>query len=423
MLGVATMIVVNSVMAGFADKMHDRLHGVLADVVVESFTLNGFYDWKEVMARIEQVAGKDMLAMAPTMECPGILHFRVNGEVLTRPVQLIGIIPEERARTGDFAEFLFDARAEPISPSFDVPEAYKEQTPAGQMLQESKFDPNNEFDKRMQEELKQEMDEQAPDRGVILGYALATYHRKGHEDIFIAPPGTTGRPALPPLRQDEVGGRLRDVHHHRLLQERHERVRLDPRLRAAGSPQQARFLYDFDRQVGAVNQIQIKVRPGVDIDKLSRRIQVVLDKMRPMFYQVQTWEQKQGPLLGAVAVEQSILNILLFFIIAVAGFGILAIFSMIVVEKTRDIGILKALGASTPGSAASSWATGCCWGPSAAASGWSAACCSSATSTRSSRPSAGRPAARSSTTRSTTSTRSRPSSSRSPWAGSWPVRS
>ena len=64
---------------------------------------------------------------------------------------------------------------------------------------------------------------------------------------------------------------------------------------------------------------------------------------------VSTWEQKQGPLLAAVAVEQSILNILLFFIIAVAGFGILAIFSMIVVEKTRDIGVLKALGASTAG--------------------------------------------------------------------------
>ena len=36
-------------------------------------------------------------------------------------------------------------------------------------------------------------------------------------------------------------------------------------------------------------------------------------------------------------------------IIAVAGFGILAIFTMIVVEKTRDIGILKALGASNWG--------------------------------------------------------------------------
>ena len=36
-------------------------------------------------------------------------------------------------------------------------------------------------------------------------------------------------------------------------------------------------------------------------------------------------------------------------IIAVAGFGILAIFFMIVVEKTRDIGILKSLGASGRG--------------------------------------------------------------------------
>jgi lipoprotein-releasing system permease protein len=115
------------------------------------------------------------------------------------------------------------------------------------------------------------------------------------------------------------------------------------------SLQKARFLYDFDRDVGAVNQIQIKVRSGVDLGDLARRIQTALDKMKPMFYQVQTWEQKQGPLLGAVAVEQSILNILLFFIIAVAGFGILAIFSMIVVEKTRDIGIMKALGASTAG--------------------------------------------------------------------------
>ena len=40
---------------------------------------------------------------------------------------------------------------------------------------------------------------------------------------------------------------------------------------------------------------------------------------------------------------------LLFLIIAVAGFGILAIFYMIVVEKTRDIGVMKALGAGSSG--------------------------------------------------------------------------
>jgi lipoprotein-releasing system permease protein len=84
------------------------------------------------------------------------------------------------------------------------------------------------------------------------------------------------------------------------------------------------------------------------LDELAATIQQAIDP-RKTFFLVSTWEQKQGPLLAAVSLEQGILNILLFLIIAVAGFGILAIFFMIVVEKTRDIGILKALGASTAG--------------------------------------------------------------------------
>ena len=55
-----------------------------------------------------------------------------------------------------------------------------------------------------------------------------------------------------------------------------------------------------------------------------------------------------------------------------AGFGILAIFSMIVVEKTRDIGVMKALGASTAGIRGIFLGYGCCWARSAAAWGWSA---------------------------------------------------
>ena len=39
MLGVATLIVVNSVMGGFSTKLRDRLHGLLSDVVIESHEL------------------------------------------------------------------------------------------------------------------------------------------------------------------------------------------------------------------------------------------------------------------------------------------------------------------------------------------------------------------------------------------------
>jgi lipoprotein-releasing system permease protein len=230
-----------------------------------------------------------------------------------------------------------------------VPEEYKEQTFAGQMLRDFEPDPNNEYDRLMQDELKKEMNEQAPDDGAILGYALATHHWPGHEDIFVAPPGAQVRLLFPRFlkTKSEAGAAsFTTVGYFKSGMSEYDSTHVYVPLEAM---QQARFLYDFDRKIGAVNQIQIKVQPGVDLDGLAQRIQAALNKMRPLYYQVRTWEQKQGPLLTAVAVEQSILNILLFFIIAVAGFGILAIFSMIVVEKTRDIGILKALGASTAG--------------------------------------------------------------------------
>src|SRR5262249_23018606 len=64
---------------------------------------------------------------------------------------------------------------------------------------------------------------------------------------------------------------------------------------------------------------------------------------------IATWEEHQVPLLAAIDVERGILNLLLFMIVGVAGFSILAIFTMIVSEKYRDIGILKSLGASSRG--------------------------------------------------------------------------
>ena len=53
MLGVATLIVVNSVMSGFSTKLRDRLHGILSDVVIEAHGMEGFADPQGKMARIQ----------------------------------------------------------------------------------------------------------------------------------------------------------------------------------------------------------------------------------------------------------------------------------------------------------------------------------------------------------------------------------
>ena len=92
--------------------------------------------------------------------------------------------------------------------------------------------------------------------------------------------------------------------------------------------------------------IQIKLQPGADAEQIRDALR---NDFPAQLYMVSTWRDKQGPLLAAVQMETAVLNVLLFMIIAVAGFGILAIFYMIVVEKTRDIGILKSLGASGQG--------------------------------------------------------------------------
>src|SRR5262249_19238871 len=105
-------------------------------------------------------------------------------------------------------------------------------------------------------------------------------------------------------------------------------------------------MYEPATKVKHVSAIQIKLKPGVDPDMVR---DVLRDNFRPELYGIYTWRDKQGAVLAAVQMERTLLNILLFFIIAVAGFGILAIFFMIVVEKTRDIGVLKSLGASSRG--------------------------------------------------------------------------
>lgn len=46
MLGVATMIVVNSVMSGFATEMRTRIRAIDADIVVETGSLDGEPNWR-----------------------------------------------------------------------------------------------------------------------------------------------------------------------------------------------------------------------------------------------------------------------------------------------------------------------------------------------------------------------------------------
>ena len=66
-------------------------------------------------------------------------------------------------------------------------------------------------------------------------------------------------------------------------------------------------------------------------------------------FEVFTWEDMRAGFLRAVNNEKVLLMLVLSFIVVLASFTILATLTLTVVEKTRDIGVVKALGGTTAG--------------------------------------------------------------------------
>src|SRR5262245_54583778 len=71
----------------------------------------------------------------------------------------------------------------------------------------------------------------------------------------------------------------------------------------------------------------------------------LLDQLGPA-YQISIWTEENSGILNALLVEKNVMFYLLFFIMIVAAFGIMNSQITFVVQKTREIGMLKALGAA-----------------------------------------------------------------------------
>jgi len=447
-LGVATMIVVNSVMSGFTTEMQDRIHGILSDLVIESPDLDGMPDAEYQMDRVRQVAGDQIEGMTPTVVVPAMLSFRCAGQWHTRQVHVIGIDETTQSQVSDFSHYLqhpdnrgpegmrfelrpggYDTRdhqagdkakvrpqmadagwihrrrvarlrefqerleqsgpervAPPDYPTEDAPlpppppdaslpadgeEARDEsleaiateedlRPPPGLLdstadadvpapsdnLADASDPMTDPFSAREQDE--NEFDPMVEQHsGAVLGMGLVSFRRHDGEDRFHLLPGDDVRLTFPtagvPPKPISDKFTIVDLYESKMSEYDSSFVFVPIR-----KLQQLRGMIDPATGIGNINSIQIKVKPGVDPAEVRDRL-LASGAFPAQLYVVQTWRDKQGPLLAAVEMETAILNVLLFLIIAVAGFGILAIFLMIVVEKTRDIGIMKSLGASRRG--------------------------------------------------------------------------
>ena len=421
MLGVATMIVVNAVMAGFSHEMQTRIHGILSDIVFESHSLSGFQDPKWHMEEIRRAGGGDIEGMTPTVAVPAMLSFQVRGQWLTRQVMFIGIDETTHSLVSDFGSYLqhpdnrrqlsfalrdggydtFDSQAEgkagengPTRPAMEAAGwPHRRMRVAREKLWRDKMgargdaagQPVRPIDQQVDAVLAattadsstpaegstgdgstpakdtaarsdpfraarpEEGDTMDPAKeqftGIVPGIGLASFRDSDGVDRFLVLPGDDVKITFPtagtPPKAVSDTFTIVDFYESKMSEYDSNFVFVP-----IAALQRMRGMVDPQTGVPSVNSIQIKLKPGADLN-------VVRDRLRKAFpaemYAVSTWRDKQGPLLSAVDMEMAVLNILLFLIIAVAGFGILAIFFMIVVEKTRDIGILKSLGAGSTG--------------------------------------------------------------------------
>ena len=78
----------------------------------------------------------------------------------------------------------------------------------------------------------------------------------------------------------------------------------------------------------------------------AERVAIALQRALGSDYRISTWMEENAQIFGALSSEKDMMFYLLFFIMIVAAFGITNSQITFVVHKTREIGLLKALGAS-----------------------------------------------------------------------------
>jgi lipoprotein-releasing system permease protein len=398
MLGVATMIVVNAVMEGFTHEMQDRIHGILSDLVFESVSLDGFPDADRRMAEINKVAGKYVSGMSPTVHIPAMLGFPIGNSYYTKQITMIGVDEKTYATVSDFGQFLqhpanrkqldfdlkeggydtIDHQATDLSKVLPrvqmkssgwphrrqmakyfshiaVPEASQNEDPFRRGMSNNKAanDAASQIGGSAATVGTDFNPEKEQHTGCVIGIGLCGYRAQDGSDNFLALPGddvqiTYPTAAKPPKVQSDPFT-IVDFYESKMNEYDSSFVFVPIR-----KLQEIRGMVDPQSKIANCNAIQIRLKDGADLDMVRDLLRNAKDRaghpiFPPQVFKISSWRDKEGALLAAVQMETAVLNVLLFMIIAVAGFGILAIFFMIVFEKTRDIGILKSLGATGRG--------------------------------------------------------------------------
>ncbi len=290
-LGVMALIVVIAVMTGFGQNLRDKILGTNSPIVVTQLISGGMEDYESVLEKIKTVPRvKDA---APFILKQVMLTFRQRSS----GVVVRGVDPEREANISDLQKNLTEGKLvyldhAPPSPSQD--------------------------------------DSGIQRKGIILGKELARSLGAYTGDVLaMMSPSVRMTPLgiIPKIKMVEVVGIFES-----------KMYEYDSNL-AFISLSSAQSLFGMKNRVSG---IEIKVD---DIDAAGHIAAVIQKKLGAPYF-ARGWMQMNKNLFSALKLEKITMFIILILIILVAAFNIISTLFMVVMDKAKDIAILKSMGAT-----------------------------------------------------------------------------
>jgi lipoprotein-releasing system permease protein len=352
-LGVGPLVVTMAIMDGFLKEVRQACRGALSDVIIDS-DVTGFPYYDQFIDEVRKQA--NVAAATPVVQLLGLARIKPDPETLyegtvTRGCMIYGVRPEELAEVSKFSEYLQRQRGVK-APTFDVPEAASERA------------------RRLYGEVRP---------ACIPGIELVSYQpprapgsnlaEEGPPSEILTAPGsrillTTFPIGASGTLETSIGGAVTPRTKSYTVVDYYKSKLYDFDVRNVFMPfQEAQILGELGDPEGKdpqnpprAHQIRIRLRDYGEAQKTIAELERMWERFRadkPLLRRVmptfQTWEEKQAMLLRGYEFQRTLSVIVVGLIVIVAGFLIGAILTMIAKEKTRDVGILKALGAPSGG--------------------------------------------------------------------------